>query len=166
MVGDPIDPWNFCHAVGDLIRRNGVTPITLHGLRDTHASLCAKAGVPLEVVRQRLGHASIESRPSVICTCIQSETPTRRTPSGGLSARNEKDSAVAHLLHGVRKRRGNPCKIRTILVAPAGFEPMLRGPGTNRYVPQKLILSGFSRVQSGLSPFGFYRIPVRPLDLC
>ncbi len=36
-----------------------VTPITLHGLRDTHASLCAKAGVPIEVVSQRLGHASI-----------------------------------------------------------------------------------------------------------
>jgi integrase len=36
-----------------------VTPILLHGLRDTHGSLCAKAGVPLEVVSQRLGHASI-----------------------------------------------------------------------------------------------------------
>ncbi len=57
--GSPIDPWNFGRAVGDLIRRSGVTPITLHGLRDTHASLCAKAGVPLEVVSQRLGHASI-----------------------------------------------------------------------------------------------------------
>lgn len=40
-------------------RRSGVTPITLHGLRDTHASLCAKASVPLGVVSQRLGHASI-----------------------------------------------------------------------------------------------------------
>ncbi len=57
--GSPIDPWNFGRAVGGLIRRSGVTPITLHGLRDTHASLCAKAGVPLEVVSQRLGHASI-----------------------------------------------------------------------------------------------------------
>jgi integrase len=26
---------------------------------DTHASLCAQAGVPIEVVSQRLGHASI-----------------------------------------------------------------------------------------------------------
>jgi Phage integrase family len=47
-------------AVRDLIVRAGVTPVTLHGLRDTHASLCAKAGVPLEVVGRRLGHASIE----------------------------------------------------------------------------------------------------------
>jgi integrase len=57
--GSPVDPWNFGSAVLDCIKRAKVTPITLHGLRDTHASLCAKAGVPLEVVSNRLGHASI-----------------------------------------------------------------------------------------------------------
>jgi integrase len=57
--GSPVDPWNFGRAVLDCIKRAGVTPITLHGLRDTHASLCAQAGVPIEVVSQRLGHASI-----------------------------------------------------------------------------------------------------------
>jgi integrase len=46
-------------AVRDLILRAGVTPITLHGLRDTHASLLAKANVPLEVVSKRLGHSNI-----------------------------------------------------------------------------------------------------------
>ena len=43
----------------DCIKRAGVTPITMHELRDTHASRCAQAGVPIEVVSQRLGHASI-----------------------------------------------------------------------------------------------------------
>jgi integrase len=57
--GSPIDPWNFGRAVLGLIGRAGVTRITLHGLRDTHASLLAKAGVPIEVISQRLGHASI-----------------------------------------------------------------------------------------------------------
>jgi len=57
--GSLIDPWNFGRAVLDCIKRAELPPITLHGLRDTHASLCAKAGVPLEVVSQRLGHASI-----------------------------------------------------------------------------------------------------------
>lgn len=57
--GSAVDPWNFGRAVLDCIKRAKVTPITLHGLRDTHASLCAKAGVPLEVVSNRLGHASI-----------------------------------------------------------------------------------------------------------
>jgi integrase len=45
--------------VRDLILRAGITPITLHGLRDTHASLLAKVGVPLEVVSKRLGHSNI-----------------------------------------------------------------------------------------------------------
>lgn len=57
--GTAVDPWNFGRAVLDCIRRAKVTPITLHGLRDTHASLLAKAGVPIEVISQRLGHASI-----------------------------------------------------------------------------------------------------------
>jgi integrase len=57
--GSPVGPWNFGRAVLDCIRRAKVAAITLHGLRDTHASLCAKAGVPLEVISRRLGHASI-----------------------------------------------------------------------------------------------------------
>lgn len=57
--GSPNDPWNFGRAALDRIKRSGVTPITLHGLRDTHASLLAKAGVPLEVVSKRLGHSNI-----------------------------------------------------------------------------------------------------------
>jgi integrase len=57
--GSPIDPWNFGRAVRDCIARSGVASITLHGLRDTHASLLAKAGVPLEVVSKRLGHSNI-----------------------------------------------------------------------------------------------------------
>lgn len=39
--------------------RSGVTLITLHGLRDIHASLCKKAEVPIEVISKRLGHAGI-----------------------------------------------------------------------------------------------------------
>lgn len=57
--GSPIDPWNFGRAVLDCIKRAKLPPVTLHGLRDTHASLCAQAGVPIEVISQRLGHASI-----------------------------------------------------------------------------------------------------------
>ena len=43
----------------ELAARAKVTPITAHCLRDTHASLLAKKGVPLEVVSKRLGHADI-----------------------------------------------------------------------------------------------------------
>jgi integrase len=57
--GSPIPPWNFGEAFCDLVRRAGVPSITFHDLRDTHASLLAKAGVPIEVVSQRLGHSTI-----------------------------------------------------------------------------------------------------------
>jgi integrase len=57
--GSPIHPWNFGAAFKGLVKRSGVTAIRLHDLRDTHASLLAKEGVPLEVVSKRLGHSSI-----------------------------------------------------------------------------------------------------------
>jgi integrase len=57
--GGLVTPWNFGAAFKDLVARAGVTPITLHDLRDTHASLLAKAGVPIEVISNRLGHSCI-----------------------------------------------------------------------------------------------------------
>jgi integrase len=38
----------------------GVKPITIHGLRHTSATLLLKAGVPAQVIQQRLGHKRIE----------------------------------------------------------------------------------------------------------
>ena len=57
--GSPIPPWNFGSAFRDLVKRSGVPRIRLHDLRDTHASLLAKAGIPLHVISRRLGHSSI-----------------------------------------------------------------------------------------------------------
>jgi integrase len=57
-----VTPWNFGAAFKDLVARAKVTPITLHDPCDTHASLLAKAGVPLEVIAQRLGHSCIGIR--------------------------------------------------------------------------------------------------------
>ena len=57
--GSPIRPWNFGAAFPALVKRAGVTKIRLHDLRDTHASLLAMAGQPLDVISKRLGHSSI-----------------------------------------------------------------------------------------------------------
>jgi integrase len=57
--GGPVKPWNFTPAFKDLVARAQVSVVTLHDLRDTHASLLAKAGVPIDVVSRRLGHSSI-----------------------------------------------------------------------------------------------------------
>ena len=57
--GSPVTPWNYGAAFADLVARAGVTRVRLHDLRHTHASLLAKAGVPLEVISRRLGHSTI-----------------------------------------------------------------------------------------------------------
>ena len=69
----------------ELAVRAKVTPITAHSLRDTHASLLAKKGVPLEVVSKRLGHADI-----------------RITAERYLHVYRESDAAAARVLDTVR----------------------------------------------------------------
>ena len=48
---------SFSQAFERLVGRTRLTRITLHGLRHTHATLLLKAGQPINVVAQRLGHA-------------------------------------------------------------------------------------------------------------
>lgn len=57
--GRPVLPWTFTASFRYLVDRAKVPYIRLHDLRDTHASLLAKHGVPLEVVSKRLGHSNI-----------------------------------------------------------------------------------------------------------
>jgi integrase len=57
--GRPVLPWTFTASFRYLVERAQVQYIRLHDLRDTHASLLAKHGVPLEVVSKRLGHSAI-----------------------------------------------------------------------------------------------------------
>jgi integrase len=56
--GEPIHPHTFSQSFGRIIRRANLRPIRLHDLRHTHASLALKAGVPVKVVSERLGHES------------------------------------------------------------------------------------------------------------
>ena len=56
--GRPIHPERFSRTFDQLITRHGMPDIRLHDLRHTHASPLLKAGVPIKVVSERLGHAS------------------------------------------------------------------------------------------------------------
>lgn len=56
--GSRIPLRQFGSAVRRLLHRIGEGSATLHNLRDTHASLSLKEGVPIEVVSKRLGHAN------------------------------------------------------------------------------------------------------------
>ncbi len=56
--GSLLIPDNFSQAFDRAVRRCDVPRIRLHDLRHTHATLLLKAGVPLKIVSERLGHAS------------------------------------------------------------------------------------------------------------
>ncbi len=56
--GEPIHPHTFSQAFERLIEKAGLRKIRLHDLRHTHATLALKAGVPVKVISERLGHES------------------------------------------------------------------------------------------------------------
>ncbi|AEV15110.1 DNA integration/recombination/inversion protein [Thermus sp. CCB_US3_UF1] len=54
----PFDPDAFNHYLRRLAQRAGLGKVRVHDLRHTWASLALSRGIPLEVVSERLGHAS------------------------------------------------------------------------------------------------------------
>jgi integrase len=56
--GEPIHPHTFSQSFERLVRDAGIRAIRLHDLRHTHATLALKAGVPVKVISERLGHES------------------------------------------------------------------------------------------------------------
>jgi integrase len=56
--GEPIHPHTFSQSFERIMQRAGLRAIRLHDLRHTHDSLALKAGVPVKVVSERLGHES------------------------------------------------------------------------------------------------------------
>jgi integrase len=56
--GKPLHADHVANRFDRLVRTANVTTIRFHDLRHTHATLLLKAGVPVHVVAQRLGHSS------------------------------------------------------------------------------------------------------------
>ena len=58
--GSPLDPNTLTRTFRWIADHSDLPRIRLHDLRHTHASIAVKAGVPIGVVSERLGHASPE----------------------------------------------------------------------------------------------------------
>ena len=56
--GSPLHPQSFSQAFDRAVASAGVRRIRLHDLRHTHATIAVKAGVPVKVISERLGHES------------------------------------------------------------------------------------------------------------
>jgi integrase len=54
----PVDPDAFNHYLRRLAEKAGLGRVRVHDLRHTWATLALSRGIPLEVVSERLGHAS------------------------------------------------------------------------------------------------------------
>lgn len=54
--GTPLHPQTFTQAFERLVGRSAVPTIRLHDLRHTHATIALRAGVPVKVISERLGH--------------------------------------------------------------------------------------------------------------
>ncbi|MNV73816.1 Tyrosine recombinase XerD [compost metagenome] len=58
--GDPLRLAYPNDKLDEVIRIYGLHPITVHGLRHTHASLLFEAGASIKEVQERLGHSDIK----------------------------------------------------------------------------------------------------------
>ena len=56
--GSQVNPDYFSQCFDRLIAQTGTKRIRFHDLRHTHATILLKAGVPVKVVSERLGHAN------------------------------------------------------------------------------------------------------------
>jgi integrase len=56
--GAPTHPQLLSDAFQKLVHRSGLPRLRFHDLRHTHATLLLKAGVPIKVVSERLGHST------------------------------------------------------------------------------------------------------------
>lgn len=57
--GTPIHPIRFSVDFRNAVKKLDLPPVTFHGLRHTHATLLLMEKVPLKIISERLGHASI-----------------------------------------------------------------------------------------------------------
>jgi integrase len=57
--GEPIHPHSFRQGFERVVRHARLRRIRLHDLRHTHATIAVKAGVPVKVISERLGHESL-----------------------------------------------------------------------------------------------------------
>src|SRR5205814_9374659 len=56
--GSALHPDLLSQTFDRLVAHSGLPRISLHDLRHTHATILLRAGVPVKVVSERLGHAS------------------------------------------------------------------------------------------------------------
>ncbi|HEV2767571.1 MAG TPA: site-specific integrase, partial [Acidimicrobiales bacterium] len=82
--GEPLHPQTLATEYRRLVRQAGVPAIRFHDLRHTGATLALADGVPVKVVSERLGHASIQITYDVYAHVIPGMQADAAVRIGGL----------------------------------------------------------------------------------
>lgn len=106
--GGPTHPEVLSRTFERLVARRGLPVIRLHDLRHTHASLLLKAGVPVKVVSERLGHATpsftldvygwvlpgMQAEAAAVFSRLMSDDPVEEPVEVGMADRTMSPGAV------------------------------------------------------------------------
>ena len=79
--GRPIHPARFSQWFQQHAAASDLPRITLHGLRHSYATAALKVGVPVKVISERLGHATVAITLDITRTSSPGWTSWPRTPS-------------------------------------------------------------------------------------
>jgi hypothetical protein len=168
--GSVWEPWTFSALFARLIQRANIPKNRFHDLRHSFASLSLEAGIDLKTVSASLERSAISTTADLYLHLgeqLQKEhaTPINAVIGGALGvALGTSPAYKSPESHGRGSESKNQIKTRVLLVAPTGIEPVYRGPGSSRRIPESPFQCGFRVFESRLVPFEPRRVLWNPLD--
>jgi integrase len=84
--GEPVHADHVANRYDRLVAAAPIPALHFHGLRYTHATLLLKAGVPVHVVAQRLGHSS----PALTLSIYSHVLPRQQAAAAALAAKSSR----------------------------------------------------------------------------
>jgi integrase len=168
---EPWKPDTFSNEFLRAVKGSKLPKVTFHGLRHSYASISLRAGTPLKVVSEMLGHTTtaitadlythvlgdLKAEAADRLDAIFNDAERRRVAAG--------DRVAWAKCGPIEKSTAKTVsKIKRFVVAPTGIEPVIRGPGHSRRLPETPFLYGFSRFRVPPNPFESRRVLRNPLD--
>jgi integrase len=154
--GSAWEPGAFSLAFARFVKRAKLPHIRFHDLRHSFGTLALASGVDLQTVSRALGHESTAITSRIYLHAIEAlqEDAAARIDvllGDAVASAIAEPLGPSKLVESVPQRCHatplpikNARRIKRFLVAPTGIEPVYRGPGRSRRIPESPFLYGFS----------------------